>query len=141
MAVNLGTGTPEEASDWVEYCNAPSGTRFGDLRAEHGREAPWDVKLWCLGNEMSGPWQVGHVPVEEYATRAHQAAKMIQDFDPRIQLVASGSATNLLPSYLDWDRVLLERLQGHVDYLSLHNYVGNRTENHHDDRGRDDGTE
>jgi len=128
MAVNLGTGTPEEAHDWVEYCNAPAGTRFADLRVSHGREAPYGVKLWCLGNEMSGEWQVGHVPPAEYANRALQAAKMIHDLDPTIQLVASGSATHLLPNYLEWDRLILERLHDHVDYLSLHNYVGNHTD-------------
>ena len=62
LAVNLGTGTPEEARDWVEYCNAPTGTRFADLRAANGSSEPHDVRHWCLGNEMDGPWQLGHVP-------------------------------------------------------------------------------
>jgi len=125
MAVNLGTGTPEEAHDWVEYCNGREGTRYADLRVAHGRKEPYDIKLWCLGNEMAGDWQIGHVPAEEYALRAQQTAKLIKDLDPTIQLVASGSATTWLPSYLEWDRVVLEKLGDAADYLSLHNYVGN----------------
>ncbi len=128
MALNLGTGTPEEAFDWVEYCNAPAGTRNADLRVENGHPDPYGVKLWCLGNEMSGEWQVGHVPPEEYANRAGQAAKMILDLDPSVQLIASGSASHLLPDYMEWDRLILERLGNRVDFLSVHNYVGNRTD-------------
>jgi alpha-N-arabinofuranosidase len=70
LAVNLGTGTPEEARHWVEYCNCPTGTRYADLRAANGHADPHGVKLWCLGNEMDGPWQLGHVPAEHYAIRA-----------------------------------------------------------------------
>ena len=77
LAVNLGTGTPEEARDWVEYCNAPTGSRYSDLRAANGSAEPHDVVYWCLGNEMDGPWQLGHVPAEHYAIRAQQAAKMM----------------------------------------------------------------
>ncbi|MEN8160741.1 MAG: alpha-L-arabinofuranosidase C-terminal domain-containing protein [Myxococcota bacterium] len=128
MAVNLGTGTPEEARNWVEYTNAPTGTKYADLRAANGREKPHGVKLWCLGNEMDGHWQIGHVPAEEYGLRAQQTAKLIKDLDRETELVVCGSSTTLLPSYLEWDRVVLERVGGHADYLSLHNYVGNRTD-------------
>ena len=128
MAVNLGTGTPEEARNWVEYCNSAAGTKYADMRVENGHPEPYDVKLWCLGNEMDGPWQIGHVPAEEYALRAQQAAKMIKDLDPTTELVASGSSMTLLPSYLEWDRTVLEGLGDHADYLSLHNYVGNRSD-------------
>ena len=81
LTVNLGTGTPEEARNWVEYCNCPAGTRYADLRAANGSPAPHGVKLWCLGNEMDGPWQLGHVPADQYAIRAQQAAKMMKDAD------------------------------------------------------------
>ena len=91
LTVNLGTGTPEEARDWVEYCNCPTGTRYADLRAANGSREPHGVKLWCLGNEMDGPWQFGHVPADQYAIRAQQAAKMMKDVDPSIELVACGS--------------------------------------------------
>ena len=128
MAVNLGTGTPEEAADWVEYCNRPEGTRYADMRVANGRQDPYDVKLWCLGNEMSGDWQIGHVSAEEYGTLAQQTAKMIKLVDPSVELIASGSATHWLPSYLEWDRVVLEKLGDDADYLSLHNYVGNHAD-------------
>ena len=73
LTVNLGTGTPEEARNWVEYCNCPPGTKYADMRAAHAQETPYAVDLWCLGNEMDGPWQLGHVPFDQYAIRAQQA--------------------------------------------------------------------
>src|SRR5512138_3380261 len=87
LTVNLGTGTPEEARNWVEYCNAPTGSRYADLRAANGSPEPYAVKLWCLGNEMDGPWQLGHVPADQYAIRAGQAAQMMKSVDPSIELV------------------------------------------------------
>ena len=128
LTVNLGTGTPEEARNWVEYCNCPPGTRYADLRAAGGHPAPHAVKLWCLGNEMDGPWQLGHVPAEQYAIRAQQAAKMMKDADGAIELVAGGSCGVSMPTYLEWDRQVLEHLGDLADYLSLHRYVGNRGE-------------
>jgi alpha-N-arabinofuranosidase len=126
LAVNLGTGTPEEARHWVEYCNSPAGTQQADLRAANGSPAPYGVPLWCLGNEMDGPWQLGHVPAEHYAIRAQQAAKMMKDVDRTIETVACGSSAPLMPSYLEWDRVVLEKLGDLADYISLHRYVDNR---------------
>jgi alpha-N-arabinofuranosidase len=126
LTVNLGTGTPEEARDWVEYCNCPAGTREADRRAAGGRAEPYGVKLWCLGNEMDGPWQLGHVPADQYAIRAQQAAKMMKDCDRGIETVVCGSCTTGLPSYLEWDRQVLEALGDAADYISLHRYVGNR---------------
>jgi len=128
LSVNLGTGTPEEARNWVEYCNSPTGTRFADMRAENGSEAPHAVPIWCLGNEMDGSWQLGHVPADHYAIRAQQAAKMMKDVDRSIELVACGSSTVLFPTYMDWDRQVLEYLGDHADYLSLHRYVDNRAD-------------
>ena len=125
LTVNLGTGTPEEARNWVEYCNAPAGTRYADLRAANGNIAPHSVELWCLGNEMDGPWQLGHVPAEHYAIRAQQAAKMMKDVDPAIELVACGSSGVGMPTYVEWDRQVLEYLGDLADYVSLHRYVGN----------------
>jgi alpha-N-arabinofuranosidase len=124
ITVNLGTGTPEEARNWVEYCNRPAGTRFADLRSENGTRQPYGVKLWCLGNEMDGPWQMGHVPAEQYAVLAGQAAKMMKYTDPGIELVACGSCEVGLPTYLEWDRTVLERMGEEADYISLHQYVG-----------------
>ena len=108
LAVNLGTGTPEEAADWVEYCNAPTGTKWADERAANGREAPWGVPLWCLGNEMDGPWQLGHVPADEYGRRAQQAAMQMKLVDPSIETVVCGSSDVDSPTYGSWDRTVLE---------------------------------
>lgn len=126
LTVNLGTGTPEEARNWLEYCNAPTGSKWGDLRARNGRREPWGVKVWCLGNEMDGPWQLGHVPAEEYARRAHQAAKLMKTADESIQTIACGSSSPAMPTFLQWDRTVLETLGGLADFVSLHRYVGNR---------------
>ncbi len=125
MAVNLGTGTPEEARNWLEYTNIEGGSKWADLRREHGYEKPWDVKLWCLGNEMDGPWQIGHVPAEKYAIDAQQTARMMKMCDPGIELVVCGSCEPDLPTYLEWDRKVLEHCKEEVEYLSLHRYVGN----------------
>lgn len=125
LTVNLGTGTPEEARNWVEYCNCPPGTRYADLRAANGHPTPYAVSLWCLGNEMDGPWQLGHVPADQYAIRAQQAAKMMKDADKTVELVACGSCSPNLPTYMDWDRQVLEYLGDYADYISLHRYVGN----------------
>lgn len=126
LTINLGTGTPEEARNWVEYCNVPTGTRYANMRAVNGMVAPHHVKLWCLGNEMDGPWQLGHVPAEQYAIRAQQAAKMMKDVDPAAELVVCGSSGIGLPTYMEWDRQVLEYMADFADYVSLHRYVGNR---------------
>lgn len=125
LAVNLGTGSPEEARDWVEYCNSPTGTLFADMRAANGSEAPHAVPVWCLGNEMDGPWQLGHVPADEYALRARQAARMMKACDRNIETVACGSSGPGMRTWLDWDRTVLETVGAAADYVSLHRYVGN----------------
>jgi alpha-N-arabinofuranosidase len=125
MAVNLGTGTPEEARNWLEYCNIEGGSRWADLRREHGYEKPHDIKLWCLGNEMDGHWQIGHIPADQYAILAQQTARMMKMCDPSIELVACGSCALELPTYLEWDRKVLEHCRDDIEYLSVHRYVGN----------------
>ena len=125
LTVNLGTGTPEEARNWVEYCNGPAGTRYADMRVANGGAEPHGVKLWCLGNEMDGPWQLGHVPADQYAIRAQQAAKMMKDVDDAIELIACGSSGVTRPTYMEWDRRVLEYMGDLADYVSLHRYVGN----------------
>jgi len=126
LTVNLGTGTPEEARNWVEYCNCPPGSLYADMRAAAGSRQPYAVPLWCLGNEMDGPWQLGHVPADHYAIRAQQAAKMMKDTDRSIELVACGSCMTGMPTYMEWDRQVLDHLGDLADYVSLHHYVGNR---------------
>ncbi|NCC36665.1 MAG: alpha-N-arabinofuranosidase, partial [Chloroflexia bacterium] len=126
LTVNLGTGTPEEARNWVEYCNCPCGTRYADMRTANGASEPHAVKLWCLGNEMDGNWQLGHVPADQYAIRAQQAAKMMKDADRAIEVVACGSCGAGMPTYMEWDRQVLEHLGDLADYVSLHRYVSNQ---------------
>jgi alpha-N-arabinofuranosidase len=125
LAVNLGTGTPEEARDWVEYCNAPLGSRVADQRAENGHAEPYGVKLWCLGNEMDGEWQLGHVPAHDYGVRAQQAAKLMKDLDPTIRTVVCGSSGTWIRTFAQWDREVLRYVGDHADYVSLHRYAEN----------------
>jgi alpha-N-arabinofuranosidase len=125
ITVNLGTGTPEEARDWVEYCNGRPGTVNADLREKGGAESAYGVPLWCLGNEMDGSWQIGHVPAGEYALRAQQAARMMKAVDGSIELVACGSCGISLPTYMEWDLTVLDYLGELADFVSLHRYVGN----------------
>ena len=128
ITVNLGTGTPEEARNWVEYCNCPTGSRYADQRASNGNKEPFGVKLWCLGNEMDGHWQLGHVPADQYAIRAQQAAKMMKDTDADIELVACGSCGTGMATYMEWDQQVLSYLGELADYVSLHRYSGNRND-------------
>lgn len=125
MAANLGTGTIEGASSLVEYCNAPRGTYYADLRASHGYVEPYNIKYWCLGNEMDGPWQIGHLDMDEYPRKAREAAKMMKWQDPSIKLISCGSSNNRMPTYPEWDRVTLETCWEQVDYHSIHYYAGN----------------
>lgn len=128
LTVNLGTGTPEEAANWVEYCNSPAGTKYADLRVANGHSEPYNVKLWFLGNEMDGPWQLGHVPAEQYALRAQQAAKMMRDVDASIELVICGSCALEVPTYMSWDRKVLDYVGDLADYSSIHRYVRNEND-------------
>ena len=126
LGVNMGTGTIQAASDLVEYCNAPRGTYWADLRAKHGHADPYGVKVWCVGNEMDGPWQIGHLDMNEYGKKALEAAKMMKWQDPSIKTVLCGSSHNRMPTFPEWDRVTLERCWEHVDYHSIHYYAANR---------------
>ena len=125
LGVNLGTGTIADAAALVEYCNAPTGTFYADLRAAHGYVEPHAVQYWCLGNEMDGPWQIGHLEMGEYARKAREAAKLMRWHDPNLKLIVCGSSNTAMPTYPEWDRVVLETCWEHVDYLALHYYAGN----------------
>ncbi len=126
LAVNMGTGTIEAASALVEYCNAPTGTYYSDLRASHGFREPHNVKYWCVGNEMDGPWQIGHLDAVSYGNKALEAAKMMKWQDPSIQTVLCGSSNDRMPTYPEWDRTALEIAWEHMDFHSMHYYAGNR---------------
>jgi alpha-N-arabinofuranosidase len=126
LAVNLGTGNTAGAAQLLEYCNLAGGTYWADKRRAHGHPEPYGVKLWCLGNEMDGPWQAGHVPAEVYAQRADQAATVMKGLDPSIETVVCGSSHRNMETYLQWDRTVLEYCWDHVDYISAHRYSHNR---------------
>ncbi|MGD0759350.1 MAG: alpha-N-arabinofuranosidase [Candidatus Sulfotelmatobacter sp.] len=125
MGLNLGTGTAEEAAALVEYCNVDKGTKWSDLRRQHGIADPYKVQHWCLGNEMDGPWQIGHMSATEYGLKAADAARQMRDVDSTLKLIACGSSGPLMPTYLEWDREVLEQCYQYVDGLSLHRYFGN----------------
>ena len=125
FSVNLGTGSPEEAADWVEYTNGALETAITSGRQFDRAGAFPKVPLWCLGNEMDGPWQIGHLSSSEYGSKARQAAHMMKLVDPSIELVVSGTSLPDNPTYLDWDREALEAVGGFADYLSTHRYLDN----------------
>jgi alpha-L-arabinofuranosidase len=125
MGLNLGTGTAEQAAALVEYCNVEKGTRWSDLRRKNGIAEPYKVENWCLGNEMDGPWQIGHMTASEYGMRAADAARQMRAVDSTLKLVACGSSGPMMPTYLEWDREVLEQCYEYVDALSLHRYIGN----------------
>lgn len=128
MGLNLGTGTSEQAAALVEYCNVEKGTRWSDLRRKNGAALPYQVHNWCLGNEMDGPWQIGHMTATEYGYKAADAARQMRYVDPSLTLIACGSSGPLMPTYLEWDREVLEQCYDYVDALSLHRYIGNTKE-------------
>lgn len=131
ICINAGTGTLEDAVHWVEYCNYPKGTYYSDLRRKNGSEEPYKVKYWALGNEIDGPWQLGHKSKEDYVKFALQAAKMMQLVDKNIKLVASGSSNYPLVTadydpkdgWIDWNDYVLDRMVGTIDYISIHRYA------------------
>nr|UZM28267.1 alpha-L-arabinofuranosidase [uncultured bacterium] len=125
LAVNMGTGTIQSASDIVEYCNVKDGTYWSDLRASHGYRDPHNVKYWCVGNEMDGPWQIGQLDAADYGKKALQAAKMMKWIDPSIKTILCGSSNDKMPTYPEWDRTALEIAWEHMDYHSMHYYVSN----------------
>lgn len=126
MAVNLGTRGPEDAKNLLEYCNFEGGTYYSDLRKKHGAEAPHNIKLWCLGNEMDGPWQMGHKTAEEYGRTAQEASRLMKMLDDSIETVACGSSNLDMPTFGQWEETVLDICYDEVDYLSLHQYYGNR---------------
>lgn len=129
MAVNLGTRGPDEARNLIEYCNSDTDTYYANLRRKNGFEKPFGFKLWCLGNEMDGDWQICHKTAEEYGRVATEAAKVLKWVDPSIELVACGSSDPNMPTYGEWERTVLDHTYDYVDYLSLHCYYGNKAKN------------
>jgi alpha-N-arabinofuranosidase len=129
MAVNLGTRGVQEACDLLEYTNHPGGSHFSDLRRSHGVKDPHDIKLWCLGNELDGPWQVGQKTAHEYGRLAAETGKAMRLVDPSVELVAVGSSHSGMSTFASWEATVLEQTYDVVDYISLHAYY----EQHGDD--------
>jgi alpha-N-arabinofuranosidase len=127
ICINGGLGTIQDARDWVEYTNESRDTYWAQQRRKNGRDKPWSVKYWGLGNEIDGPWQLGHKNVEDYTKFALEAAKAMRRVDPSIKLIASGSSNfGAAADWIGWNRNVLERLRTEIDYISLHTYIGNR---------------
>ncbi|RYG95202.1 MAG: alpha-N-arabinofuranosidase, partial [Alphaproteobacteria bacterium] len=125
LAVNLGSRGLDEARNFLEYTNHPGGSYWSDLRIANGRKEPWDVKLWCLGNEMDGPWQIGHKTADEYGRLAHETAKALRSFDKSLELIVCGSSNAKMPTYPEWEATVLDHTYNEVDYISLHMYFDN----------------
>ena len=129
LAINLGSRGLDEARNFVEYVNGPQGSYWGDLRAKNGRKDPFDCRLWCLGNEMDGPWQVGHKTADEYGRLANEVAKTLRAFDKSLELIVCGSSNSDMKTYPEWERIVLEHTYESVDHISLHMYFANRAKN------------
>lgn len=122
MAVNLGTRGVQEAVDLLEYCNVRGGTRLSDQRRANGAEEPYDVRMWCLGNEMDGPWQIGHKTAYEYGRLAAETGRAMRMVDPDLELVACGSSGVAIPTFGEWERIVLTEAYEQVDLVSAHAY-------------------
>ena len=125
LAVNLGSRDLNAARAFAEYCNHPGGTAWSDLRRSHGVADPYDVRMWCLGNEMDGPWQIGHKVAQEYGRLANETAKAMKPLGKNVELVVCGSSNDAMPTYPEWEREVLEECYENVEYISLHKYFGN----------------
>ncbi len=132
MAVNLGTRGIADACNLLEYCNHQGGSKYSDMRIEHGRKDPYNIKLWCLGNEMDGSWQVGHKTMDEYGRLSEETAKAMKLIDPSIELVSCGSSSLDMPTFPKWEATTLEYNYDYVDYISMHQYYGNAANNSND---------
>jgi alpha-N-arabinofuranosidase len=126
LTVNAGTRGIAEALDLVEYSNHPQGTSLSDARRRNGSPEPHGVRMWCLGNEMDGPWQLGHKTALEYGRTAAELARALRQFDPDLELVACGSSTPTMPTFGEWETTVLEQSYELVDFISLHSYFEER---------------
>jgi alpha-N-arabinofuranosidase len=121
LAINLGTRGVQEALDLLEYCNG-TDTALADRRRANGRPEPYDVRLWCLGNEMDGPWQIGHKTANEYGRIAAETARAMRMFDPDLTLVACGSSGPDMATFGAWEAAVLAEAYDEIDLLSAHCY-------------------
>jgi len=129
MAVNLGTRGVEDARNLIEYCNMEKGTYYSDMRRAHGYKTPHKFKIWCLGNEMDGPWQVCHKTATEYGRLACETAKVMKYVDPDVKLVVCGSSNPEMSTFAEWEMEVLNQTYEYIDYISLHRYYNNNSNN------------
>jgi alpha-N-arabinofuranosidase len=122
MAVNLGTRGVAEALELLEYCNVRGGTALSDARRANGALDPYGVRLWCLGNELDGPWQIGHKTAYEYGRLAAETGRAMKLLDPSLELVACGSSGVGMATFGEWERVVLGEAYEEVDLVSAHAY-------------------
>jgi alpha-N-arabinofuranosidase len=122
LAVNLGTRGVDAARALVEYCNGAAGTRWADRRVANGARDPHGVRIWCLGNEMDGPWQIGAKDAVAYGKLAREAGKAMKLVDPTIELVACGSSNSSMPTFGAWEDTVLDLTWDVADHVSLHTY-------------------
>ena len=122
LATNLGTRGLQQAIDLIEYTNVRSDTALADRRIAHGVTEPYAVKLWCLGNEMDGPWQVGHSNADDYGKLAAQVARSMRKIDDQVELVVCGSSNRQMPTHGNWERTVLDHTYDLVDFISCHAY-------------------
>ncbi|ATG53630.1 alpha-L-arabinofuranosidase [Brachybacterium ginsengisoli] len=125
-AVNLGTRGIEEALDVLQYANSPQGIALSDQRAANGSPEPHGIRMWCLGNEMDGPWQAGHKTAHEYARIATEAARLMRQEDPDLELIACGSSSSSMETFGEWENVVLTEAYDHVDMISAHAYYSEK---------------
>jgi alpha-N-arabinofuranosidase len=125
-AVNLGTRGIEEALDVLQYANAPQGIAYSDQRAANGHAEPYGIRMWCLGNEMDGPWQAGHKTAEEYARIATEAARLMRQEDPELELIACGSSSSSMETFAAWENTVLTESYDLVDMISAHAYYSEK---------------
>ncbi|NVM30644.1 MAG: hypothetical protein HWN65_17525 [Candidatus Helarchaeota archaeon] len=117
--INYGSGTAEEAAQWVEYANGNEKTEYGALRAKYGHPKPYNVKVWGIANEIYGIHEEGYSSAEDYGHRYIEFAEAMRAVDPSIKLVAVG--TDFL--YPKWNRTVLKIAGDYIDYLALHIYT------------------
>lgn len=122
--VNLGTGNIQDAMDCVEYSNHAGGTYWSDLRRKNGKEDPYGIKMWYLGNEMDGPWQLGSWEKNPtgYGVLCNETSKAMKWIDETIETAVCGSSAPFMEHFPEWDEAVLDQCYDTVDYLSVHHY-------------------
>ena len=126
LAINMGTRGLKAALEELEYVNGAPGTELADRRVRNGIPEPMDITMWCIGNEMDGPWQVGHMSPEEYAVAVDRVAHAMKLAESGLELVACGSSSAHMPTFGSWERTVLTKAYDNLDFVSCHAYYYER---------------